>query len=209
MLMLLYILVYTHTAHYNKSSHGNATSGVLSIGEYDWKRTMPIPRATYSPSLVVFCDIVIPHYNSPVPGDCASIPFIFQCPSQRSMFIKSKCGNGTVRTTMIVVNGENENLLLNTLYTYNCTVWMLMLLYILVYKYTVHYNKTGHGNATSGVLSIGEYDWKRIMPIPRAAYLPSLVVFCDSVIPYYISPGLSDCASITIPFSNIHHKDPW
>ena len=127
MLMLLYILVYTHTAHYNKSSHGNATSGVLSIGEYDWKRTMPISRAAYSPSLVVFCDIVIPHYNSPVPSDCASNTIHFPIFISRSMLIK--CGNGTVRTTMIVVNGENEILLLNTLYTYNCTVSMLMLLY--------------------------------------------------------------------------------
>ena len=129
MLMLLYILVYTHTAHYNKSGHGNTTSGALSFGEYDWKRTMPIPRAAYSPSLFVFCDIVIPHYNSPVPSDCASNTIHFPILISRSMLIKSKCGNGTVRTTMIVVNGENEILLLNTLYTYNCTVLMLMLLY--------------------------------------------------------------------------------
>ena len=169
---------------------------------------MPKPRAAYSPSLVVFCDSVIPHYNSPVLSDCASNTIHFPIFISRSMLIKSKGGNGTVRTTMIVVNGENEILLLNTLYTYNCTVSMLMLLYWYIYKHTVHYNKSGHGNATSGVLSIGEYDWKRTMLIPRAAYSPSLVVFCDSVIPHYNSPGLSDCASITIPFSNIHHKDP-
>ena len=45
------------------------------------------------------------------------------------MIIKSKCGDGTVRKTMIVVNGEDETLPLNTLYVCSGSVDVAILWY--------------------------------------------------------------------------------